>query len=164
MRMEVSGVFNLRNVADEIGFLARQAQLTLEVGYNQPTADTDSQHKDRDEQADGPFDGVRRPTERQRIEQIDRCFPMRQGLPNLGRDKGPLPIGLEALSRTGNRFGFVVKDSDTDFVAESGFELLHQSLQGRIEPRQSKLSAEDQAPFACGAIPKEDVEFVFDEA
>src|ERR1043166_7655345 len=85
---------------------------------------------------------------------------MRQGFTQFGGDERMLPIGLKILPREGHRPGFVIEQGDADFVAKGGFKLAHQLLESGGELRQSKLSAEDQARIARGAIPKEDVEFV----
>ena len=43
----------VRDVADEIGFLPREGQLTIQVGDDEPAADADGEHEQRDDERRG---------------------------------------------------------------------------------------------------------------
>src|SRR5256885_359144 len=89
---------------------------------------------------------------------------MRQGFANFGGNKGPLPCGAKIRMGKRDGFGGVVEQRHTNFFAQSGLDLLDSVTQTFYEPRQGKLSAEDQALVARRAAPKQHIELVIDEA
>jgi hypothetical protein len=79
------------NIADEVGFLAGQGELTLKIRHDQPTADRDGEHEQSQQQPEGQPGRVGRPLGLQGIEQIGRHLPMREHFADLGGDEGMFP-------------------------------------------------------------------------
>jgi len=175
------GLQLVRDVADEVGLLAGQSELAVQVADDEPASDPDRQHQGGDEQAQGELYGVGGPGDLCGVKQVHSEFPMGRNLADFRRDKGAFPIGAELRMRQGHWLGCVVQQRQADFLLKRGLDLLDEGPQGLFEARQVELGAEDElgvggrlrygrhalahdlGGWHNGAIPEQDVEFIIHE-
>jgi len=153
----------VRDVADEIGLLAREGELALEIGNNQPAPQANGEEEQRDEQPETDAQRIGRPGELGGIGEINSNFPVGQDFADFARYKWTLPITakVRAACRDGPRL--IIEQPDDDFAGQSGFD----PDERREFPEQSRmidLHAENQVRVALWAAPEHEIQFVLEEA
>ena len=154
----------MRDVADEVGLLSGQRELPFQVQHNQPAADADGQHEQRNQQAEREFQCLGRPGEPRGIQEINRDLPVRQCLPDFGRDERTLPVPLLLPGKGRHGPGIIVQQRNANFAAQRFCIDFHEFLQAFSQARQVDERAEDQLRIARRAIPEHQVEFVLEKA
>ncbi len=171
--MEVRGRLQfVRDVADEIGFLLGEEHLAADVRGDERASRDDRHDQQKDDEAEGELQRVRRFRHHLGIGQVKRGFPVGQRLADFGRHERMFPVGLEVGDRERHGLPRVIeqgeavaggagRDGAAAFLLE--FRRLEHRAQSFEELRLVELRAKNQVVSGRWPVPDHQLQLVVEK-
>jgi hypothetical protein len=151
------------DVADEVGFLSRKLQLTIQIADNQPAAGANGDEQQCNQKPKSQFDCSSRFRKASGIEQISGDFPVRQSFTDLRRNKRMFPAGAKCGLRQCNRLCGIVENREAELRSKFAIKIKHERVKFSNEMSNIQLRTEDVTRFSRRAVPEENVQLIVNE-